>query len=116
VGLLLILPLIYVIWRNADVLCVEPFSDTFTLGFLAAGNDAAQRIAWLIFLGVASLFVFRFFCRYLCPAGAAMAFFARHRLFGRIRPNRCLECGECMVSCPGKKDWTPKAPIAIDRI
>jgi ferredoxin len=107
-GLLLILPLIYVIWRNADVLCVEPFSDTFTLGFLAAGSEAAWRIAWLIFLGVASLFVFRFFCRYLCPAGAAMAFFARHRLFGRIRPNRCLECGECMVSCPSKKDWTPE--------
>jgi Na+-translocating ferredoxin:NAD+ oxidoreductase RnfG subunit/ferredoxin/sulfite exporter TauE/SafE len=109
-GVLLILPLIYVIWRNADVLYVEPFSDTFTLGFMAAGSDAAWRIAWLIFLGVASLFVFRFFCRYLCPAGAAMAFFARHRLFGRIRPNRCLECGECMVSCPRKKDWTPKAP------
>ncbi len=106
-GLLLILPLIYVIWRNASVREVEPFSDTFTLGFLAAGSDAAWPIAWLIFLGVASLFVFRFFCRYLCPAGAAMAFFARHRLFGRIRPNRCLECGECMLSCPRKKDWTP---------
>jgi Na+-translocating ferredoxin:NAD+ oxidoreductase RnfG subunit/ferredoxin len=109
-GVLLILPLIYVIWRNADVLCVEPFSDTFTLGFMAAGSDAAWRIAWLIFLGVASLLVFRFFCRYLCPAGAAMAFFARHRLFGRIRPNRCVECGECMVSCPRKKDWTPTDP------
>jgi sulfite exporter TauE/SafE/ferredoxin len=107
-GMLLILPMIYVIWRNADVREVEPFSDAFTLSFLAAGNDAALRIAWLIFLGIASLFVFRFFCRYLCPAGAAMAFFARHRLFGRIRPNRCLECGECMVSCPKKKDWTPQ--------
>jgi len=107
-GLLLILPLIYVIWRNASVRDVEPFSDTFTLGFLTAGSEAARRIAWLVFLGVASLFVFRFFCRYLCPAGAAMAFFARHRLFGRVRPNRCLECGECMVSCPAKKDWTPK--------
>ena len=109
-GMLLILPLIYVIWRNASVRDVEPFSDTFTLGFLAAGRHAAWRIAWLIFLGVASLLVFRFFCRYLCPAGAAMAFFARHRLFGRIRPNRCIECGECMVSCPMKKDWTPKGP------
>jgi NosR/NirI family transcriptional regulator, nitrous oxide reductase regulator len=106
-GVLLVLPLIYVIWRNAEVLHVEPFSDTFTLGFLSAGSDAAWRIAWLIFLGVASLFVFRFFCRYLCPAGAAMAFFARHRLFGRVRPNRCLECGECMVSCPRKKEWLP---------
>ncbi len=106
-GLLLILPLIYVIWRNTGVRDVEPFSDAFTLGFLSAGSDATPRIAWLIFLGVASLFVFRFFCRYLCPAGAAMAFLARHRLFGRIRPNRCLECGECMVSCPKKKDWTP---------
>jgi polyferredoxin len=57
-------------------------------------------VAWLIFLAIASLLVFRFFCRYLCPAGAAMAFFARHRLFGRIRPDKCLECGECMVSCP----------------
>jgi Na+-translocating ferredoxin:NAD+ oxidoreductase RnfG subunit/ferredoxin len=107
-GMLLALPLIYVIWRNADVRYVEPFSDTFTFGFLKAGSDAALRTAWLIFLGVASLFVFRFFCRFLCPAGAAMAFFARHRLFGRIRPNHCVECGECMVSCPRKKDRTPK--------
>ena len=44
-GLLLILPLIYVIWRNTGVRDVEPFSDAFTLGFLAAGSDATPRIA-----------------------------------------------------------------------
>ena len=70
------------------------------------GMAGKRKLLWqtLIFLGVASLFVFRFFCRYLCPAGAAMAFLARHRLFGRIRPDGCLECGECMVSCPKRTD------------
>jgi len=99
-AVLLGLPAVYLIGRNPDALYVEPFADAFTFGFLAPGSDAALRVAWLVFLVVASLFVFRFFCRYLCPAGAAMAFLARHRVFGRIRPDGCLECGECMVSCP----------------
>ena len=105
-AVLLAAPLLYLLSRNDGVFLVEPFSDTFTFGFLGAAGDASLRIGWLMFLGVASLLVFRFFCRYLCPAGAAMAFLARHRLLGRIRPEGCAECGECMVSCPKGTDRT----------
>ena len=93
----------FALFNHAGILYVEPFVDTFTLGFLSEGASAAGtvlRAGWLILILVGCMLVFRFFCRYLCPAGAAMAFLARHRVFGRIRPDRCVECGECSVSCP----------------
>ena len=50
----------------------------------------------------ASLFVERFFCRYLCPLGAALAIPARLRMFDWLR--RYRECGNpcqrCGNECP----------------
>ena len=102
-AVLVVLAVVYAATRNGRLLAVEPFGDAFSPGALGGESGAALRIGWLAFLLIASGLVMRFFCRYLCPAGAAMAFLARHRLFGRIRPDRCVECGECMVSCPKRK-------------
>jgi len=99
-AIFVVLALAYGATRSGRVLSIEPFADAFSLGFLRPGADRLLRIGWIALLAVASALVFRFFCRYLCPAGAAMAFLARHRLLGRIRPDRCIECGECIVSCP----------------
>jgi len=48
------------------------------------------------------LFIERFFCRYLCPLGAALAIPARLRIFNWLR--RYHECGNpcqrCNVECP----------------
>jgi len=101
-GVLIALAVVYAAAPRSGLLHVEPFVDLFTFSFLAEKGEMILRLAWLLFLGVASLLVFRFFCRYLCPAGAAMAFLARHRIFGRKRPDGCVECGECLVSCPKK--------------
>ena len=50
----------------------------------------------------AGLFIERFFCRYLCPLGAALAIPARLRMFDWL--NRYRECGSpcqrCANDCP----------------
>ena len=99
-GVLVALAVGFAATGNPGLLDLEPFGDAFSWGFLNMEGDWLFRAGWLGFLVVASLLVSRFFCRFLCPAGAAMAFLAKHRLSGRVRPDRCIECGECIVSCP----------------
>jgi transcriptional regulator of nitric oxide reductase len=100
---------------------VEPFKTAISLRFLRTWPFVAYVAALL----VAGLFVERFFCRYLCPLGAALALPARLRMFdwlkrrhqcgsicqacavkctvqaihpdGRINPNECVHCLECQV-------------------
>ena len=51
---------------------------------------------------VAGLFIERFYCRYLCPLGAALAIPARLRVFDWLRRHK--ECGSpcqrCARECP----------------
>lgn len=78
---------------------VEPFKTVIVLHFLRAWP-------FVLFAGlllVAGLFVERFYCRYLCPLGAALAIPGRLRMFEWLK--RYDECGspcqrcakECMV-------------------
>ncbi|MCF0146139.1 MAG: FMN-binding protein [Eubacterium sp.] len=54
----------------------------------------------LIALMAASLFIERFFCRYLCPLGALFALISRVRLFKiKRKPSRCPGCGACDRKC-----------------
>ncbi len=100
---------------------VEPFKTTIILKF-------ARSWPFILFatilLGI-GLFIERFYCRYLCPLGAALAVPARMRMFdwlkrykecgspcqtcsnecfvqaihptGEINPNECLSCLHCQV-------------------
>ncbi|HOD49346.1 MAG TPA: 4Fe-4S binding protein [Candidatus Hydrogenedentes bacterium] len=45
----------------------------------------------------------RFWCRYLCPAGALLGIFARRPLLLRLvrRNEDCNECGRCTIGCQG---------------
>lgn len=100
---------------------VEPFKTAIILNFVRAWPFVAYAAALLI----AGLFVERFYCRYLCPLGAALAIPARLRMFdwlkrykecgspcrvcanecmvqaihptGEINPNECLNCMHCQV-------------------
>lgn len=62
-------------------------------------SDPASATATLVIV-VASLFVFRSWCRYLCPWGYLMGFVHR---FSRVRiqrvPSRCNDCGTCDRVC-----------------
>ena len=71
---------------------VEPFKTAITLKF---ARDWPLVVYAVGLLGI-GLFVERFFCRYLCPLGAAIAIPARMRMFEWLR--RYRECGiECQV-------------------
>jgi NosR/NirI family nitrous oxide reductase transcriptional regulator len=77
---------------------IEPFKTAIILRFVRDWPFVAFALALL----VASLFVERFFCRYLCPLGAALAIPARLRMFDWLR--RYRECGNpcqrCATECP----------------
>lgn len=77
---------------------VEPFKTAIILLFMRYWPFVAFAVALL----AAGLFVERFFCRYLCPLGAALAIPARLRIFDWLR--RYRECGNpcqrCNHECP----------------
>ena len=83
----------------AEVLSeVEPFKTTIILKF-------AREWPFVIFaltLLSAGLFIERFYCRYLCPLGAALAIPGRIRMFEWLK--RWPECGSpcqrCAKDCP----------------
>ncbi|MFP1645493.1 4Fe-4S binding protein [Pontitalea aquivivens] len=112
---------------------VEPFKTAIVLKFMRAWPFVAYAAALLM----AGLFVERFYCRYLCPLGAALAIPARLRMFdwlkrykdcgnpcqtcanecmvqaihptGEINPNECLNCMHCQVLYQSKT----KCPVVI---
>lgn len=47
-----------------------------------------------------SLFIDRFFCRYLCPEGAKQSALGVGRVFKIERSSRCINCGKCNRNCP----------------
>jgi NosR/NirI family transcriptional regulator, nitrous oxide reductase regulator len=75
---------------------VEPFKTAIVLRFLRAWPFVAFAGALL----AAGLFIERFFCRYLCPLGAALAIPARLRMFDWLR--RYRECGNPCQRCSGE--------------
>lgn len=115
---------------------VEPFKTAIVLKFIRAWPFVAYASALLI----AGLFVERFYCRYLCPLGAALAIPARLRMFdwlkryrecgnpcqtcanqcmvqaihptGEINPNECLNCLHCQVLYQSKST----CPVVIRQL
>ena len=77
---------------------VEPFKTAIVLKFVRDWPFVLYAAALL----VAGLFIERFFCRYLCPLGAALAIPGRIRMFQWLR--RWPECGSpcqrCANECP----------------
>lgn len=115
---------------------VEPFKTAIILNFVRAWPFVAYVGALL----VAGLFVERFFCRYLCPLGAALAIPARLRMFdwlkryhecgnpcqtcahqcpvqaihptGEINPNECINCLHCQVLYQSETE----CPVVIKKL
>ncbi len=78
---------------------VEPFKTAIILKFVRDWPFVLFAVAIL----AAGLFIERFYCRYLCPLGAALAIPARLRMFDWLKRyrqcgNPCQQCAnECMV-------------------
>ncbi|KEO60091.1 NosR/NirI family protein [Thioclava indica] len=100
---------------------VEPFKTAISMRMLRAW----PFVLFVVVLLVAGLFIERFYCRYLCPLGAALAIPSKFKIFdwlhrrpqcgrecrlcerkctvgaidpvGRINPNECILCLRCQV-------------------
>ena len=77
---------------------VEPFKTSITLKFI---RDYPY-VMYAVVLLIISAFISRFYCRYICPLGAALTLGGKFRLFTIL--SRRKECGSpchlCEKSCP----------------
>ncbi|WP_191286960.1 NosR/NirI family protein [Aliiroseovarius zhejiangensis] len=115
---------------------VEPFKTAIILKFVRDWPFVVFAVAII----VANLFVERFYCRYVCPLGGALAIPARIRMFdwlrrykecgnpcqtcanecpvqaihptGEINPNECVDCLHCQVLYQS----TDKCPVVIRKL
>jgi polyferredoxin len=82
----------------------------------AVGWLFAWKSALLIGLMLLSVFVFRPFCRYICPLGAIYGLFNRISLYRfSVDADKCTACGACHRACPTdiKVYKTPNSPDCI---
>lgn len=77
----------------ATVAEVEPFKTVFALHFVRDW----PFVIYAVGLIVVSAFNSKFYCKYLCPLGAALSFFTRFRIFDWLRRRR--ECGNPCQTC-----------------
>jgi polyferredoxin/Na+-translocating ferredoxin:NAD+ oxidoreductase RnfG subunit len=93
--LLFLVPALFFVRGRVGDCAIEPFATLFGLG------GSALEILFLVFVLVASVFVFRFFCRYFCPAGALMAIFSPLQIIKKrlAAPENCADCRECIRVC-----------------
>ncbi|MGN0823631.1 MAG: 4Fe-4S binding protein, partial [Candidatus Coproplasma sp.] len=54
----------------------------------------------LIVVVVASVFIYRFLCRFICPLGAIYSLFSKISLLGvKLDKDKCINCGLCIQGC-----------------
>lgn len=77
---------------------VEPFKTAISLKF----DRSWPYVAYALILVLLGLFTERFFCRFLCPLGAALVLLGRGRVFQWLkRRSACgTSCHICERSCP----------------
>jgi NosR/NirI family nitrous oxide reductase transcriptional regulator len=89
---------IYSLTLGEQLAEIEPFKTAIVLRFIRDW----PFVVFALVLIVAGLFIERFFCRYLCPLGAAIAIPGRMRMFDWLK--RYRECGNpcqrCANECP----------------
>lgn len=86
--------IISVILGNAGAAGIEPFLTLFA--------RKGTTLAWglVLLMAAAAAFYFRFWCRYLCPAGACLGLMARVSPFKIKLGEGCTHCAICDKVCP----------------
>ncbi len=82
-------------------LLINPVNQQGSGNLLAMlGGIFTWKFALLIVFLVASVFIYRPFCRFFCPLGAIYGFFNKFALFGiKVNEDKCTHCGLCVQHC-----------------
>jgi ferredoxin len=103
---LIIFPVISFLSREVLDL-VRPLGDMLNSSFISFAQIRTIRFATQFFILVFFMIVFgmvifspRFWCRYLCPSGALLAFFSKAPMIRRQVSDKCTLCGKCIKKCP----------------
>ncbi|WP_202899525.1 4Fe-4S binding protein [Neptuniibacter caesariensis] len=116
---------------TGSVVEIEPFKTSITLIF----DRSWPFVLWAVVLLSLSLFVYKGYCRYICPLGAGMAIFGKLRIYnwlprrdecgspcqlcnkrceyqsiersGKIDYNECFQCLDCVVIYDDDKQCVP---------
>lgn len=83
---------------------IEPFKTSITLGFVRSW----PFVAWALGLLLVNVFVYKGFCRYLCPLGAGLGLLGRARRLHWI-PRR-KECGTPCQTCRHRCEYQAIKP------
>ena len=68
--------------------------------FAMLGPLFTWKFLLLVSLLTASVFIFRVFCRFLCPLGAIYGLFNKFSFFGvTVEDRKCIGCGMCVNHC-----------------
>lgn len=68
--------------------------------FQMAGWAFILKVTLLVAAVVLSVFMFRPFCRFICPLGAIYSFFNKIAVFGvKLDKAKCVSCGSCARHC-----------------
>ena len=71
-------------------------SDLFGL----LGIFFTRKFVIMMIIGLACVFCYRSFCRFLCPLGAIYGMFNRLAVTGvKVDADRCTHCGACAMNC-----------------
>ena len=59
-----------------------------------------RKFVIMLVIGLACVFCYRSFCRFICPLGAIYGLFNRFNVIGvKVDANRCNHCGACVRHC-----------------
>ncbi|MDO6594060.1 4Fe-4S binding protein [Neptuniibacter sp. 1_MG-2023] len=84
---------------TGSVVEIEPFKTSITLIF----DRSWPFVLWAVVLLALSLFVYKGYCRYICPLGAGLAIFGKLRIFNWL-PRRS-ECGQPCQLCKHRCEY-----------
>ena len=68
--------------------------------FSMLGLLFTRKFIIMVTIGLACVFCYRAFCRFICPLGAVYGLFNRFNVVGvRVDEDRCSHCGACVRGC-----------------
>ena len=69
--------------------------------FSMLGGLFTHKFVLMMLIIAACVFIYRAFCRFICPLGAIYGLFSRFAVIGvKVDAAKCVDCGKCIRRCP----------------